>query len=206
MMRIIVAVVSWCLATACAGAAPGAYDDLVARAKAGEGAVDFTALRDAYALSPIYEPYGESSDGAKQAMREAFNARDCTKVLNASDSVLAAVFIDIEAHLLRARCFELGGDGARALFHRGVAKGLMDSIVASGNGRSTKTAFVVVTVREEYDVLAALRWRMVSQALIDDDGHAFDRMEVQSTTSEATATLFFQIDRPMAWLSRRLDR
>jgi hypothetical protein len=185
-------------------AAAATYESLVDRAKAGE-AVGYAALRTAYAESANYQPYGGTPE-AKRAMRDAFNAGDCAKVLAQAQEVLAGVFVDIEAHLLSGRCFEVGGDAPRAKLHRAIAKGLMDSIIASGDGKTTKTAFVVVAIDEEYAVLSALRWRLVSQALIDEDGHAFDRIEVRSASSSETAILFFQIDRPMKWLSRSLDR
>ena len=204
MRRTIALVAWWCLILGAGTASAGTYENLVARARAGDASLDYRALRDAYAETPAYQPYGGNTDAPKRAMHDAFNAQDCGKVLAAADKVLAEIFVDIEAHLLSARCFEVGGDQAKAGAHRAIAKGLMDSIVASGNGKTPKTAFIVVTIDEEYAVLSALRWRRVSQSLINDDGHAFDRMDVKSATSEETATLFFQIDRPMTWLSRQL--
>lgn len=191
------------------GAAPASaaesYEAMVARVKGGDVAVDYRALRDAYAESAVYAPYGGDFDEARNEMRKAFNAQDCAKVLPNAEKVLNAIFIDITAHLLSARCHELGNDRTKADFHRAVARGLMSSIIASGDGKTTTTAFVVVTISEEYDVLSALRWRLVSQSLIDDDGHAFDLMEVTSPTNE-TAKLYFQIDRPMKWLSKSLEK
>jgi len=206
MTRLVVFAACWCLVLSAGAATAGTYENLVAQARAGDVAIDYRALRDAYAESPAYQPYGGNTDEPKRAMHDAFNAQDCAKVLASADKVLGEIFIDIEAHLLSARCFEIGGDQAKAGLHRAIARGLMDSIVASGDGKTTKSAFVVVTIDEEYAVLSALRWRLVNQALIDEDGHAFDRMEVKSATSDETATLFFQIDRPMRWLSRGLER
>ncbi len=205
MMRLVLTVLAFASIACAQAAAPGPYESLVARVKAGDTTVDYRALRDAYAESPLYQPYGGDSDDAKRVMHEAFNAQDCAKVLPAAAKVLDANFVDIEAHLLSGRCFELKGDEAKAVFHRAIAKGLMDSIIASGDGKSTKTAFVVIAVDEEYAVLSALRFELVMQALIDENGHAFDKMDVKSATGE-TATLFFQIDRPMAWLSKSLER
>src|SRR5262249_26055283 len=139
------------------------------------------------------------------AMHDAFNAHDCAKVLPAAEKILESEFVDIEAHLLAARCYEDDRAADKASYHRAVAKGLMDSIVATGDGKSPKTAFIVIAVDEEYAVLAALRWRLVTQSLVDEDGHSYDRMDVKSATSEETAVLFFQIDRPMKWLSGRLE-
>lgn len=205
MFRSIVMAVCWSLAVSVAAAASEPYDGMVARLKSGDAAVDYRALRDAYAESAGYQPYGATRDELKRALHDAFNAQDCPKVLIDADRVLNEIYIDIEAHLLSARCFERGGEQAKAGFHRAVAKGLMDSIVASGDGKTPKTAFVVVAIDEEYAVLSALRWRLVEQALIDDDGHSFDRMSVKSANSDETTVLFFQIDRPMKWLSHSLS-
>lgn len=210
MMRLVLTVVAFAsIAFASAAgvqAAAGTYESLVARVRAGDAGVDYRALRYAYAESPVYQPYGGDFDEPRDEMRAAFNAQDCAKVLPAAEKVLNAIFVDITAHLLSGRCFERAGNQAKADFHRTVAKGLMDSIIASGDGKTTMTAFIVVTINEEYDVLSALRWRLVTQSLAHDGGHVFDRMEVKSTTSEETATLFFEIDRPMMWLSKSLGR
>ena len=203
-MRLIAALILAALSFAIASAgAAETYEALLARAKSGDPTLDYRALRDAYAASPHYQPYGGDTDDARTTMIKSFNAQDCATALPAADKVLDAIYIT--AHLVNGRCFEMAGDNPKADFHRAIAHGLMDSIVASGDGKTEKTAFLVVTINEEYDVLSALRWRLVGQALINDDGHAFDKMEVKSATSAETATLYFQIDRPMAWLSHSLQ-
>jgi hypothetical protein len=203
-MRFAVAVlIVVCLGSTPARAAEG-YEAMVARVKAGDVALDYRALRDAYAQSAHYQPEGGDYDEPRTAMLDAFNAQDCVKALAAADKVLNAVFIDITAHIVSGRCFELASDSAKAAFHRTVARGLMASILASGDGKTPKTAFVVVTISEEYDVLTALRLKPTLQALVQDDGHSYDKQDAKSATGE-TATLFFQIDRPMAWLSRSLQ-
>jgi hypothetical protein len=203
-MRVIAVIL---MALACATAAAAAtYDELVARAKGGDTAIDYLALRDAYAASDAYRPYARASDKDRQAMRDAFNAGDCATVLAAGEAVLADIYIDMQAHLLIARCNEIAGAFEKAEFHRKVAHGLMDSIVLKNDGKSAKTAFVVVTIDEEYAVMSALRWRPQGQSLANEDGHVYDVHQVKSANSDETSTLYFQIDRPMAWLSRSLAR
>ena len=191
------------LAAAPAGAGEN-YEALVARAKGGDATLDYRALRDAYAQSPHYQPYGGDFDDARKAMISAFNAHDCANALGAADKVEAAIFIDITAHLVSRHCFDQAGDKAKADLHRAIAHGLMDSIIASGDGKTTKTAFLVVTINEEYDALSAFQLQLGTQTLVQDDGHTFDRMDAK-TKSQQNVTLFFQIDRPMAWLSHSLE-
>ena len=186
-------------------AAADDYAAMVARVKGGDVTVDFRALREAYAASSGYAPYGGDFDDARDEMRKAFNAKDCAKALAAAQKVLDLLYVDITAHLLSGRCHEVGGDQAKADFHRKVARGLLDSIMASGDGKTPKTAFVVVRIDEEYDVLSALRLKLTTQSLDSADGHAFDRMEVVSPTGEK-AVVFFQIDRPMTWMSKSMGK
>ncbi len=203
-MRFAVAVlIVVSLGSTPARAAEG-YEAMVARVKAGDVTLDYRALRDAYAQSAHYQPEGGDYDEPRTAMLNAFNAQDCAKALTAADKVLKTIFIDITAHIVSGRCFELASDSAKAVFHRTVARGLMASILASGDGKTPKTAFVVVTISEEYDVLTALRLKPTLQSLVQDDGHSYDKQDAKSATGE-TATLFFQIDRPMEWLSRSLQ-
>lgn len=203
--RLIVAIVVVCLSVAWRAEAADDYAAMVARVKGGDVAIDYRALRDAFAASPGYAPYGGDFDAPRDAMRKAFNAKDCAKAAASAEKVLDLLYIDIMAHLLSGRCHELAGDQAKADFHRKVARGLLDSIIASGDGKTPKTAFIVVRIDEEYDVLSALRLKLTTQSLDSADGHAFDRMEVTSASGQQSV-VFFEIDRPMTWLSKSMGK
>jgi hypothetical protein len=180
------------------------YEALVARLKAGDLKVDFGALRDAYAESTGYAPYGGSFDAARQDMIKAANAHDCKTSLANAEKVLDAIYIDILSHTLSARCYQSDGDSAKAEFHRSVARGLYDAIVATGDGKTPKTAFAVVTINEEYDVLGIRDLDLETQSLVYNDGHAYDAMKAKSESGEEM-TLYFQIDRPMQWMDKSLS-
>ena len=201
---IFAVLVALCMAAVPAHASEP-YEAMVARLKAGDVKIDYTALRDAYALSPRYQPETADFDQPHSAMLEALNVQDCTKALAAADKVLAATFIDIVTHLVSGRCFEKGGDPSKAEFHRTIARGLMSSIMASGDGTTPKTAYIVVTIAEEYDVLRASHLKLKTQSLVQDNGHSYDAMAVATDTG-TPVTLYFQIDRPMQWLSRALQQ
>jgi hypothetical protein len=74
------------------------------------------------------------------------------------------------------------------------------SILVTGDGKSAATAYVVIAVEEEYSLMRALGDRPKNQALIHQDDHAFDRMEV-TDDKDLPQVLFFNVDRPTAWLS-----
>jgi hypothetical protein len=93
---------------------------------------------------------------------------------------------------------------AKAAFHRAVARGLYEAIVATGDGKTPKTAFAVVTINEEYDVLGIRDLTLDTQSLVYNEGHAYDAMKAKSATGEEVM-LYFQIDRPMQWMDKSLS-
>lgn len=179
------------------------YSTIVARIKSGDLRANFAMLRDAYAKSANYQPYGGDYDEARTAMRTAFQAHDCDAVLSNAGKVLDAVYIDIASHLLSASCLETKGEKDQASFHHAVAHELMTAILATGDGKTPKTAYAVVTIAEEYDVLHMQGLDVETQSLASEGGHVYDRIDAKSEAGEKQ-TLYFQIDRPMAWMSKTL--
>ena len=57
------------------------YDELVARAKAGDANVDYLALRNAYAEGPNYDPYGSKQGELQSEMFDAYRRADCAAVI-----------------------------------------------------------------------------------------------------------------------------
>src|SRR5437764_7503883 len=180
------------------------YDELVARAKTGDADVDYLALRNAYAESPDYDPYGSKLTGLQNAMFEAYRREDCAAVLAKSESILAVNFVHVDAHLFASLCHEkLGNEEAMRREHE-AARGLIGSILKSGDGKSEQSAFVVVQIAEEYNVLRVLGLRPSTQALIHAQDHSYDRFEAKSGDTGRQIVIFFNIDRPLAALGREL--
>ena len=185
---------------------PGAptYDELVARAKTGDANVDYLALRNAYAESPDYDPYGSKLTGLQNEMFEAYGRGDCAAVLAKSENIQAVNFVHVDAHLLASLCHEkLGNEEAMRREHA-IARGLIGSILKSGDGKSEESAFVVVQIAEEYNVLRVLGLRPSTQALIHAKNHSYDRFEAKSRDTGQPTVVFFNIDRPLAMLGREL--
>lgn len=190
-------------ASAHAADAPG-YDDLLARLKAGDTAIDYTALRYAYADSPGYDGYNRGPGDARGNMIKTFNGGDCAKALSHAFSILNAIYIDAEAHFVASRCYEKTGETSKAGFHHAIATGLEKSVFASGDGKSSANAFIVVRIAEEYYTLGLMGLQVNQQSLMQADGHSFDLMETTDTRGNSV-TIYFQIDRLLAGLSKDLD-
>ena len=181
------------------------YATLLAKVKAGDTKIDYTALRLAYAASDGYDGYAMASGDAKNAMLAAFNRGDCKKALVHALAVVEAVYIDVDAHTVAGRCYGKARDAVKSAFHDAVVSGLEASILASGDGKSEKTAFIAVLIDEEYNVLRLKKLRRASQKIVKGkDGRAYDVMQA-SDAAGGKATVYFQIDAILAGLDRNLN-
>jgi hypothetical protein len=125
------------------------YDELTARAASGDKSVDFTALRAAYPFTQQWDAYGRTIAPLVEQADAAAKGKDCATALEKVDEVLKIDYTAIEAHRVRRDC--LKGDAAR--IESRIADGLMDSLKRSGNGKTEETAYPVMSLHEEKDLL-----------------------------------------------------
>ena len=121
-----------------------------------------------------------------------------TVVRPLAGKVLASNYLDIDAHIVSALAYKEKHDAEREKLHNFVGEGLCRSILASGDGQTLETAYVVISVEEEYTILRVLGWRLKMQALLESDDHHFDKMIVFNPKTQQQAAVYFNIDRPHA--------
>jgi hypothetical protein len=126
------------------------YDELTARAAAGDKSVDFTVLRSNFPFTRQWDASDSNITPILEQARIAANGKDCATALEKLDEVVKADYTLISAHRLRADC--LTGDAARR--EARIADGLMRSLTHGGDGRSEASAYPVMSQHEEADVLA----------------------------------------------------
>lgn len=192
------------LMTAPANAAPGDYQQMIAEAKSGNASIDFRALRDAYANSPNYDPYGLKIASPRDAMMEAYERNDCHTALVRAQEILAVDFVQIDAHFVSALCYGAAGDIAAESRERKIADGLVQSILSSGDGKSPATAYEVVELDEEYILLGVLELDARMQALVRDGGHSYDLIDAVASRTGQKRTIFFHVDYVLGALDREL--
>jgi hypothetical protein len=175
---------------------------LVADAEAGRS-VDYGALRAAYPYTTSWDPYGKKTDTVLEQAVAAQKGGDCTSALDKLDQVIKTDFTIDGAHALRADC--LGKD--RGAVENAIADGLIHSLMDSGDGAGERTAYVVVTMREERDVLINRHIQTKTRQINirGDDGHYYDRVEGVSLKKGAaeSRTLYFDVS---AFTAGRLSR
>lgn len=77
--------------------------------------------------------------------------------------------IDIRGHLYMSIALRELGQEQGSQDHIRWTHGLMDSIVASGDGKSSASAFEVISIAEEYDVMYLFGLKVTSQSLISGE-------------------------------------
>ena len=109
--------------------------------------------------------------------------------------------VDAKVHLARASVLSAGGDGdvLAAAHHRFMFYGLLESILASGDGRTKASAYHVIAVDEEYTVLNFLGATLKKQSL---DG-TLDVLEVD--LKGALTTIYFDAALSLAATERALQ-
>jgi hypothetical protein len=174
---------------------PSEYSALLARVKSGDLSIDFKQLRFSYMESPERHQ-AKDTDEQKKAMFEALKKKDYAKALHNADVVIENEFVDLEAHRVKQIACEGLQDEQKARFHEAVARGLLKSILDSGDGKSAATAYVVISVDEEYIVLQVLGLRPSGQSVVHLDGHSYDVLETKKRDSGTGVKLYFNVDIP----------
>lgn len=180
------------------------YQSLVERVKKSDPAVDFRELRMAYTVTPDYSPYGGTSD-ARQ-MLAALRARDYAKALESATNVLQKNYVDINAHYVGYVANTQLKNEQQAAFHKRVLDGLLKSIEGKADGKSTASAFEVITTDEEYAWLGINGYRTTSQALLNDKGHSYDKMSVINLKTNEKTDFYFNIDKPFNFLGESIKK
>lgn len=179
------------------------YDVLLERVKKQDPAVNFQELRLAYTETKQYSPYGGDRE-TRKAMFVALNGKQYDQALSSSEKILAANYLDINAHFGAYVANRELGHADKADYHKNIFQKLLKSISDSGEGKTVATAFVVISTDEEYALFNFMGVRPTAQALIEDKSHHYDKMTVTDPKNDQNATYYFNIDKPFNWLNNSL--
>ena len=196
----------WCVAFALAGLfalplvaraadSPSEYSKLLARLKSGNTDIDYTRLRLSYPDSPERKAAKDVS-GPEKGMWDALEARNFSEAVKQVEMVLASEYVNIDAHFVALVANRELGAKQDAEFHQAIFRGLIQSILQSGDGESMGTAWVMIDVHEEYVILRVLGYGLPEQSLVQKDGHSYDVLKSKSNKDGTERTFYFNVDIP----------
>jgi hypothetical protein len=172
------------------------YDADTAKVKTGDLNFDWKEYRLAAAQGGA-EYFDWHPTRAKFARQ--MDAGDTNAALKSAQEIQHHNMAEPEGHLLALVVYQKLGDQKDAAFEHTVVKAYLDSILASGDGKSAKTAFVVVTVDEEYFYLNIVMGvgLPAKQSLVNKDGHSYDLLNVKDQDGKEQE-IWFNVDISMA--------
>lgn len=167
------------------------YEDLLAKLKKGDTAINFAKMRLAYTETKDYAPYGGSAERGE--MYQAFRDDDFKKAMSAASKMLETNYVEVAAHFIAWKSKEQLGDKTTAETHKKIYDGLMAAI-QQNDGLSEKTAMISIGIAEQYFVMGQMGFTRQSKALTQKDGSMFD---VHTSVNEAKETrkFYFNIDK-----------
>lgn len=128
--------------------------------------VDFTALRNTYAKRADFEMRCRlPSTRAKWG--KAMHDGQFKKAYEIAASQLKQCPVDMSAHMWAYGALKELGKDKEAKQHKRWYWGIIDSILKTGDGKSPATAFVTISITEEYKVLQYFGLKPVEQSVVN---------------------------------------
>ncbi len=174
-------------------AANALYEELVESIKTRDNPADFAEIRRIYIHTDKYKPYFGPEMSLSKTMFNALQAENWDQCIESSEQILNDNFISLNAHYGAMVCFYKSEKADKGEKHRSILDGLLDAIRVSGDGRSAQTAFYSTSTAELRAFLQLQGLEIVDQALVHDQGRAFDLMGVRDPQSGEEFSLYFDI-------------
>ena len=141
-------------------------DDVAAPNPKLSDTVDFTELRNTFGRRSDFQLRCELSRPTKD-WTDAMQAQN----FNGAYDVITKWFnkcpVDARAHLWAIATLKQLGEMDKAEAHKRWFIGLTDSIIKSGDGKTPQTAFVTISVSEEYALLTRFQLQRVQQSVVN---------------------------------------
>jgi len=164
---------------------------------------EYLKLRLDYSKSPEYNPYSPDVHAIMGECYRLMNEGKLKEAIEKGKLGLERDKYNIQLLIALASAYRKTGDTENADKFRKLWVGLVNSILTSGDGKSTKAAIKVISVDEEYAVLEVLNLRRTRQKHVVVDGSNFDVLEVKKEETGIKFDLFFNIDIPFKWLGQK---
>lgn len=179
------------------------YPDLLERIWADDSTLGSDHYRYLYygaVFQDTYHPYGNSF--AKKEFNEVYRKRDHEQTIEKGRLVLAENPVDIEVTLKVLIAYLELGDTSMARIYGHKYYGFLDAIYASGDGETPETAYVVISVDDEYRIVGDLGLQVRQQVLINDcDLLIFVRKGQRKVRRKIIKQLYFNVQVPLMSLS-----
>lgn len=128
--------------------------------------VGFTELRNTFAKRADFEMRCVTSN-PKSEIGKAMEAGQFRKAYEITSNWLNQCPVDARAHMWAYGALKQLGEIEKADEHKRWYWGIIDSILKTGDGKSPQTAYVTISIAEEYSVIQYLGLKRVKQSVVN---------------------------------------
>ena len=179
------------------------YPTLIHRILANDSTLthkDYKYLYYGSVFQDNYHPYGDSF--SKKEFSDIYATGNNQNIIEKGILVLQENPVDIEVTLKVLLAYLAEGDTTMARVYGKKYYSFLDVIYASGDGESMETAYVVVSVSDEYRIVGDLNLSVKEQYLIDDcDLLIFEKKGQRRVRGKKIKQLYFNVHMPLMSLS-----
>lgn len=169
------------------------YSELVDIVKKSASQEQFIELREVYVLTSHYKPYLSPERALTQTMFQALNNEEWSVCLDNSNKILEFNYISLSAHYGAMVCSFESDNKTQGKYHEYVLNNLLDAIWATGDGKTTETAFYCTSTPELQTFIQLHGLEAVDQALIHHKGKSYDLMGVKDPKENKEFKWYFDI-------------
>lgn len=175
------------------------FYDLAHAAEQEPTAADFVALREAYRTSEAYRPIKHIPQS--KLLQITNSADSYVDVISTCENILKANPMDLEARMMLAHAQEHLGESAEKTHQ--FAEGLLDAILASGDGKSLETAWVLLSNHEAWTVMRVFGMKATDQQRVyHDDGRIYD--VYQGKIDGQSVQMYFDVTAPTEFIEEAI--
>ena len=152
---------------------------------------NYRALYYGFALREDYIPYQEESKALLNIRRRLFQIDcppdSCAEIIEVAKTALANNPFDLTALTIIPLCYELLADDEHFRIWDIKRQGIIDAITSSGDGESPETAYHVINIEHEYELL---NYRHLELSQVKVENMQTDFMQVQENP-DSIAGIYF---------------
>jgi Domain of unknown function (DUF4919) len=137
---------------------------------------------------------------------QQLNHGDLQDALKSANQIKNHNMAEPEGHLLALLAYQKMGREQDAAFEHKVVETYLQSITASGDGKSSETAYFVVNEGEEYFFINIVMGVGLpqSQSLVNRDGHSFDLLKIKDKDGK-DQEIWFNVDTSMNAMQEAIE-
>ncbi len=147
-----------------------------------------------------YSPYFGSTDDEITNLRNSLYQGDYKQVIKNAEIILEKDLSQLEAYLLLARAYLYTGNKDKAYENYYKYTVFLESIIATGDGRSFDSPFIVINIHDEYVIMNYLGITSNSQSLNNMGEHTYDVHQYYKDMQDGE--MYFLIDKPFSSMGK----